>query len=158
MVGSEGKPEVIDGLMECLRNSLKAGIQHRFFAKSAKDWGYHKFATALQSHSDEEVQTGDQLLARLVYLGCTPEVESVGPITSVGTLAEQLDFITTVERDSIERYLRVLQTAREAGDFGTVDLLTRILVEEESEEAWINEQRNLHTVLGDVNYRMLQAR
>jgi len=157
MVGSEGKPEVIDGLMECLRNSLKAGIQHRFFAKAAKDWGYHKFAAALQAHADEEAQTGDQLLARLVYLGCRAEVDEVGPIVSVDTLADQLEFITSVERDSIERYLRVLQTAREAGDYGTVDLLTRILVEEESEEAWINEQRNLHTVLGDINYRMLQA-
>jgi len=87
-----------------------------------------------------------------LFLEGTPNMERYHRFQVGMTVREQLDNDLVMELAAVAYLQRGIAAARSAGDNGTEDLMTRILVAEEADVDWIEAQLELIRQLGEQNY------
>jgi bacterioferritin len=148
----KGDPKVIDLLNEILTGELTAVNQYFLHARMCGNWGYKKLESKIRTESVDEMKHADALIERILFLEGLPNVQRLGKIAVGQKVVEILKNDLGLEQVAIPLLNKSIQAARDAGDNGTEELLTRILVSEEAHTDWLEEQLELVKQIGEAHY------
>ncbi len=148
----KGQPAIIDLLNELLTNELTAINQYFIHAKMCENWGYRKLAAKIRAESIDEMKHADEVITRILFLEGVPNLQRLGRVKVGETVPEQFEADLALEYDAIGKLNGWIATARQAGDHGTEDLLSKILVGEEAHTDWLETQVETIKQIGVANY------
>lgn len=148
----KGDPKVIDLLNEILTGELTAVNQYFLHAKMCQNWGYERLHEHIRKESIEEMKHADKLIERVLYLEGLPNVQRLGKINIGQSVLEMLKNDLAVETVAIPLLNKSIETCRQLGDNGSVELLEDILVSEEEHVDWLEAQLELVKQVGEANY------
>jgi bacterioferritin len=127
----QGSPKVLDMLNEALTAELTAVNQYFISSKMAENWGYARLAKEYYDESLGEMKHAETLIARILYLEGTPNMQRLFPVAVGETVVEQFRANYEMELAAVERYQRAAGLCNEEGDPGTRVLVERFLADEE---------------------------
>jgi len=154
----QGDPRILDLLNEVLTGELTAVSQYFLHAKICLNWGYLHLGKKIYDESIDEMKHSDKLIERILFLDGLPNLQRLGKIAVGQTVVEILKSDLALESASIPRLNKGIQLCRDAGDNGSEDLLTHILVESEKHVDWLESQLELVRQAGEQNYLSQQIR
>jgi len=154
----KGDARVIDLLNEVLTGELTAINQYFLHARMCANWGYNALAERIRKESIDEMKHADMLIERVLYLDGLPNLQRLGKLNIGTTVVEMLKNDLAVEAVAIPVLNKGIQLCRDAGDNGSEELLTRILVSEEEHVDWLEAQLELVDQLGHQLYQSQQIR
>jgi len=135
------KEELINELNMDLALEYAAAIQYIQHAATIKGPGYTTFIEELLIHADEEIDHAKKISDKISYLGGIPTLNVQKRKSSEDTV-EMLRQDLEGEQTAIARYRTRIIQAKELNEFGTVEMLTKIVSDEEEHE------NDLKTILG----------
>jgi bacterioferritin len=94
----------------------------------------------------------DELIERILYLEGLPNVQRLGKVNIAQTVVEMFKNDLAVETVAIPLLNKSIETCRQLGDNGTVEMLEDILVSEEEHVDWLEAQLELVKQVGEANY------
>jgi bacterioferritin len=148
----KGDPRILDLLNDVLTGELTAISQYFLHAKMCLNWGYEYLGKKIYAESIDEMKHADKLVERILFLDGLPNLQKLGKLTIGQTVVEILKNDLAYETQTVPRLNKGIQVARDLGDNGTEELLTRILVDSESHVDWLESQVELVTQVGESNY------
>jgi bacterioferritin len=154
----KGSEEVLVLLNNLLTNELTAINQYFVHAKMCENWGYERLAAKIRDESIDEMRHADQVISRILYLEGVPNLQRYHKLHVGETVREQLESDKQLEHAAIAFLNQGIEAARKAGDNGTEDLLTKILVGEEQHTDWLESQIELMRQVGEQNYLAQQMK
>ncbi len=148
----EGDRQVIELLNQSLSGELRAINQYMVHASILSHMGHKKLGELIKKQSIDEMHHAESLIKRILLLDGKPLLSS--PDTT--SLEEEPESILKqsleMERQGIELYRNLIQSAMQARDFVTARLVEGILAEEEEHQDWLETQLGLIDRLGFANY------
>jgi bacterioferritin len=135
-----GNDEIIGILNEVLTAELTAINQYFLHSKMMENWGYHRLAEHTRHESIDEMKHADQVTDRILFFDAVPNYQRYFPLHIGETVPEQFQADLELEYTAVERLNRGIAAAVAAGDNGTRELLTSILVSEEAHIDWLETQ------------------
>ena len=154
----KGDAKIIDLLNEILTGELTAINQYFLHARMCGNWGYKRLEAKIKQESIGEMKHADELIERILFLEGLPNVQRLGKINIGQKVSEILKNDLAVEMVAVPLLNRAIQTCRDAGDNGSEDLLTKILVSEEEHVDWLEAQLELVKQVGEAHYMAQQIR
>ena len=148
----KGDPKIIDLLNEVLTNELTAINQYFLHARICENWGFERLYEKFREESIDEMKDADKLIERILYLEGLPNLQRLGKINIGENVPEMFRLDYEIEKNAIATLNRGIQTARDAGDNGSADLLEDILEGEEEHANWIEAQLTAIDQIGVQNY------
>jgi bacterioferritin len=148
----KGNAEILTILNELLTNELSAINQYFIHAKLCGHWGYQRLAQKVRAESIDEMKHADEVISRILFLDGIPNLQRLNKLRVGETVKEQFESDLALEHSAIGQLNGWIARARELGDNGTEDLLTRILVGEEEHTDWLETQLELIKQLGEGPY------
>ena len=127
-----GSAKVISVLNKLLAEELAAIHEFMVHAKMCHVWRYRRLEHKLMKRAEEEMHHASKLISRIVFLEGTPDVSSMNVIKIGATVQAQIDNDEAVEDNAVKDYNAAIAVCANEGDDGTVDLLEKILDNEES--------------------------
>jgi len=154
----KGDPRIIDLLNEVLTGELTAINQYFLHGKMCLNWGYDHLGKKIYEESIDEMKHADKLVERVLFLDGLPNLQKLGKL-SIGTgVVEILENDLALEMTTVPRLNKGIQLCRDAGDNGSEELLTRILVDSEGHVDWLESQLELVKQVGAPHYLAQQIR
>jgi bacterioferritin len=154
----KGNENVLTLLNDLLTNELTAINQYFVHAKMCANWGYNRLAAKIRAESIDEMKHADEVVSRILFLEGVPNLQRYHKLHIGETVREQLESDLQLEYAAIAFLNQGIAAAREVGDNASEDLMTRILVGEESHTDWIETQLELIRQVGEQNYLAQQLR
>ncbi|HLK38494.1 MAG TPA: bacterioferritin [Polyangiaceae bacterium] len=154
----KGDPGIIDLLNEILTGELTAISQYFLHAKMCMNWGYEYLGKKIYDESIDEMKHADKLVERVLFLDGLPNLQKLGKLAIGQTVVEILTNDLAFESQTVPRLNRGIQACRNAGDNGSEELLTRILVDSEEHVDWLESQLELLKQVGEGHYLAQQIR
>lgn len=148
----KGDSEIIDALNEILTSELTAINQYFIHYRMCDDWGYHKLAAKKRSESIEEMKHADEVIARILFLDGTPNMQRLFPVKVGEEPIEQHKLDLELELEAVSRLNKGIALCRDKADNGTRELLERILTDEEEGIDWLEAQLHLVGDIGRERY------
>jgi bacterioferritin len=145
-------------LNELLAEELTAINQYMVHAEMCAHWGYTVLHDAIQKQAIDEMHHAEWLIERILFLDGAPTVSKLNAISIGKSPDEILRNDADAEGTAISSYNDAIRVCREAGDNGSVDLLTKILKMEEGHVEWAKVQRTLINQMGLETYLGNQAK
>jgi bacterioferritin len=127
----KGSPKLIETLNALLADELAAINQYIVHAEMCEDWGYTKLHEGFEKRSIEEMKHAEKLIGRILFLGGTPIVTELSPISIGAEVPKQLEFDRAAEEAAIKAYNDAIALAAEERDHATRDILIQILNDED---------------------------
>lgn len=128
----KGNEKIIDNLNLLLAKELAAINQYMLHAEMCSNWGFKRLHDINEKRAITEMKHAEKLISRILFLDGYPNVSNLGKITIGKTVEEQLQFDALAETDAIISYNEGILLASRNADYGTVELLEAILLEEEN--------------------------
>jgi len=125
-------------------------------SEMCENWGYGKLHMAIRKQAMDEMHHAEWLIERILFFEGAPTVSKLNPIKIGKTVLEMISNDDKDELDAVLAYNNAIKLAREIGDQGTVDLLTKILKMEEGHVDWAEIQRAQIDQMGISNYLVSQ--
>ena len=150
--------EVLTLLNNLLTNELTAINQYFVHAKMCENWGFERLAHKIREESIDEMRHADQVISRILFLEGVPNLQRYHKLRVGETVKEQFESDLQLEYAAITFLNQGIKACREAGDNTTEDLMTRILVSEETHTDWLETQLELIRQVGEQNYLAQQLR
>lgn len=152
-----GDQTVIEHLNKALMNELTAINQYFLHARMLKNWGVNKLGKEVYKESIDEMWHADWLIERILFLDGMPDFKHLDKPILSDNVKGILESDLQQERKAIPALKTAIQHCEKAGDFGSRQLLEKILVAEE--EHMDNLEVHLHQVkiLGMENYLLTQS-
>jgi len=148
----KGNPKVVTLLNEVLVAELTAINQYFLGASLCANRGYARLHDKLRHESIEEMKHAERLVERIIYLEGLPNLQKLDKINVADTPIGQLKADVKLERASVERLNRGIETTRDAGDNGSAELLEDLLEAAEAHVDWLERQLDLVEQLGEAHY------
>ncbi len=148
----KGDVDIIEALNEILTSELTAINQYFIHFRMCEDWGYTKLAANKRSESIEEMKHADLVIARLLFLDGTPNMQRYFPVKVGEEPVEMHRLDLEVEYEAVKRLNKAISLCRDKHDNGTRELLERILAEEEEGIDWLEAQLHLVEEVGRERY------
>src|SRR5262245_56619872 len=123
-----------------------------------ENWGYERLWKKIRSESISEMRHADELIARILYLEGTPNLQKLGKVNVGQTGPEQFRLDLELEKAAVTMLNQSIETCRTLGDHGSRDLLEGILKSEEEHANWIEAQLSLIQQAGEGNYLSQQIK
>lgn len=122
MTNNAARQKLIDGLNEDLAAEYQAVITYLTFSKLANGPLRPQLAGFFESEIADELGHAQMLAHKIIALGGMPTTEPT-PVKLSRDNREMLEIVLQAERDTIQRYLKRIQQAEEAGELALkVDL------------------------------------
>ena len=153
----KGNKELIIVLNSLLADELTVINQYMVQSEMCANWGYSKLHKAIRKQAIDEMHHAEWLIERIIFFEGTPTVSKLNPIKIGKTVSEMISNDNITELKVVSGYNDAIQLALKAGDQGTVDLLTKILKEEEGHVDWAEIQRAQIEQMGMENYLVNQT-
>ncbi|MEM9765697.1 MAG: bacterioferritin, partial [Pseudomonadota bacterium] len=121
------------------------------------DWGYMKLARKSREESIEEMGHADTLIARIIFLEGHPNLQVLDPLRIGQNVKETLECDLEAEYSARALYKEAREVCREEGDYVSMGIFEKLLVDEEGHIDFLETQLSLHGDIGDQNYGQLNA-
>jgi bacterioferritin len=154
----KGDPRIIDMLNEVLTGELTAINQYFLHAKMCLNWGYDYLGKKIREESIDEMKHAERLVERVLFLDGLPNLQKLNKLAIGTSVIEILTNDLALEHGTVPRLNAGIKLARDVGDNGSEELLTRILVESEKHVDWLESQLELVKQVGDAHYLAQQIR
>jgi bacterioferritin len=154
----KGNPSVIALLNDVLTGELTAINQYFLHGKMCLNWGYQHLGKKIYEESIDEMKHASKLVERVLFLDGLPNLQKLGTLSIGQTVVEILKNDLAFELGTVPLLNRSIDACRTAGDNGSEDLLTHILVESESHVDWLEAQLELVKQVGEAHYLAQQIR
>ena len=148
----KGNDDVIKLLNEVLTSELTAINQYFIHHKMCENWGFHVLAQKKRSESIEEMKHADSVIARILFLDGTPNMQRLFPVKVGEDPVEQHRLDLELELDACKRLNDGIAVCRDRGDNGTRELLESILIQEEDGIDWLEAHLHLVDTVGKERY------
>ena len=152
----KGNEKLITVLNSLLADELTAINQYMVHSEMCENWGYGKLHLAIRKQAMDEMYHAEWLIERIIFFDGAPTVSKLNPIKIGKTVLEIIRNDNGDELDAVRAYNDAIQLAREVGDQGTAELLTKILKMEEGHVDWAEIQRAQIEQMGIENYLATQ--
>ncbi len=148
----KGDAEVIEVLNAVLTSELTAINQYFIHHRMCDNWGYARLSARKRHESIDEMKHADRVIARILFLDGTPNMQRLSPVRVGEHPIEQHEVDLALELEAVKRLNEgiVLCTAKQ--DNGTRELLESILKEEEDGIDWLEAQLHLAKQVGTERY------
>ncbi|WP_028491846.1 bacterioferritin [Thioalkalivibrio sp. ALE19] len=153
----QGDKEVIRYLNQALKGELTAINQYFLHSRMFRDWGLEKLAAAEYEESIDEMKHADELINRILFLDGLPNLQDLGTLRIGETTREILEADLALEHEGEAVYRDAIAHCEQVRDYGSRDLLQKILDSEESHIDWLETQLQLIERIGLQNYEQSQA-
>jgi len=154
----KGDPRILDMLNDVLTGELTAINQYFLHAKMCLNWGYEGLGKKIRAESIDEMKHAEKLVDRILFLDGLPNLQKLGKLAVGTSVIEILKNDLAFELGTVPKLNAGIQLAREAGDNGSEDLLTHILVESEHHVDWLESQLELVKQVGEAHYLAQQIK
>lgn len=152
-----GDPKTIEFLNEALKNELTAINQYFLHSRMLKDWGVSKLAQKEYEESIDEMNHADWIIERILFLGGLPNLQDLGKLNIGETVEEIIACDLKIEHIAIPLLRDGVEHAEKVRDYGTRDLLAKILASEEEHLDWLETQQDQIKIMGIQNYIQNQS-
>ncbi|AEI38543.1 MAG: bacterioferritin [Zymomonas mobilis subsp. pomaceae] len=154
----KGDKDVLTHLNELLKSELTSINQYFLHYRVLEDWGVDKLAQLERSNSIDEMKHADELAKRLLFLEGFPNFQDIGHISIGENVEEVIKADLSLEADTaIPLYKKAIECCEKVGDFGTRDLLSSILKQEEVHADGLKTQLSLISKMGIQGYIQLNS-
>jgi len=151
-IDMKGNKELLTTLNSLLADELTAINQYMVHSEMCENWGYGKLYMAIRKQAMDEMHHAEWLIERIIFFEGAPTVSKLNPMKIGKTVLEMISNDNGDELDAVLAYNNAIKLARELGDQGTADLLTKILKMEEGHVDWAEMQRAQIDQMGLENY------
>ena len=148
----KGNNELLTALNSLLADELTAINQYMVHSEMCENWGYGKLHMAIRKQAMDEMHHAEWLIERIIFFEGAPTVSKLNPIKIGKNVPEMISNDDKDELNAVLAYNNAIKLAREVGDQGSVDLLTKILKMEEGHVDWAEIQRAQIEQMGLQNY------
>jgi len=153
----KGSEKVIARLNEALFLELGAVNQYWLHFRLLEDWGLTKLAKKEREESIEEMQHADKLVARIIFLGGHPNLQTVSSLRIGQDVKEVLECDLAGEYEALKSYTESRDICEAEKDFVSKNLFEELIADEESHVDFLETQLELLERIGVQNYQHLQA-
>jgi bacterioferritin len=153
----KGDPKVIDFLNETLKNELTAVNQYWLHYRLLDNKGVSKLAEFERSESIDEMKHADKLAERILFLDGLPNFQMLGRLRIGETVEEILHADHELEVEAVAQLKDAIAHCEKVRDYGSRDLFSEILDNEEEHIDTLEQQFELIGQVGIQNYIQLQS-
>jgi bacterioferritin len=153
----KGDPKVIEFLNETLKNELTAVNQYWLHYRLLDNKGVKKLAAFERSESIDEMKHADKLADRILYLDGLPNFQALGRLRVGESVEEILHADHELEIEAVAQLKNAIAHCESVRDYGSRDLFTEILDNEEEHVDTLEKQFELIGQIGILNYIQLQS-
>jgi len=148
----KGNDRLIQVLNQLLADELTAISQYMVHSEMCDNWGYNKLHEAKEKQAIDEMHHAEWLIARIIFFDGRPIVSKLNPIRIGQTIPEIIENDYQAEVAAIEAYNAAIGLAHEVADQASVDLMIKILNDEERHGDWGETQQDQIEQMGLENY------
>lgn len=153
----KGSEKVIERLNRALFHELGAINQYWIHYRLLDDWGLTRLARKEREESLEEMQHADKLIARILFLGGHPNMQTLAPLRVGESVKEVLEADLAGEHDARAEYSESRRICRDEEDYVSMSLFQALLEDEEEHIDFLETQLDLFDRIGEQNYCQLQS-
>lgn len=153
----KGSEKVIERLNEALFLELGAVNQYWLHYRLLDDWGLQKLAQKERKESIEEMEHADSLIARIIFLGGHPNLQTISSLRIGQSVKEILECDLAGEYEAHESYSKSKEICNTERDYVSKNLFEKLLEDEEGHIDFLETQLDLLERVGLENYQLLQA-
>ena len=153
----KGDPRVLALLNEALKNELTATNQYWLHYRLLDNWGVHKLAEFERSESIDEMKHADRLAERILFLDGLPNFQALGRLRIGENVEEVLKADLELEMEALEQLRGAISHCETVKDYGSRDLFSEILDNEEEHVDTLEQQFEMIARMGLQNYVQLQS-
>lgn len=153
----KGSEKVIERLNEALFLELGAVNQYWLHYRLLDDWGLTKLAKKEREESIEEMNHADMIIARIIFLGGHPNLQTVAPLRIGQDVKEILEADLAGEYEARDSYTKSKEICQEERDYVSKNIFEDLLKDEEGHIDFLETQLDLLERVGAQNYQLLQA-
>lgn len=128
----KGDPRVIEKLNYLLEGELTAINQYMLHAEMCEDWGYADLHRSFKDRAVTEMHHAEHLMERILFLEGQPIVSNLSKMNIGKAAQDQIDNDHDMEIQTVKDYNEAIALCAECLDYGTRNLLTEILKDEET--------------------------
>jgi bacterioferritin len=153
----KGNAEVIESLNEALSEELTAISQYFLHSEICENWGYGKLSASFKKNSIDEMKHAEALIERMLFLDGAPNMSKLKEMHIGKNVPEMIKNDLKLEVGAVAMYNRMIELANSKNDFGTAELLKKILKDEESHVDGLEEQEDGIRDMGIQVYLSVQV-
>jgi bacterioferritin len=153
----KGNPKIIEALNMLLADELTAISQYMVHSEMCANWGYDRLHEAIEKRAMDEMHHAEWLIGRIIFFEGAPVVSKLNPMKIGATVVQMVTNDLEAELGAIKAYNSAIGLAHEVADQATVDLLIKILKDEENHADWSEIQISQVEQMGLENYLSIQA-
>jgi bacterioferritin len=153
----KGDPKVIDALNEALKEEMTAINQYFLHSEMCENWGYKKLSGLIKKESIDEMKHAEALIERILFFDGWPNMSSTLPLNIGKSVPEMIENDLKLEIGAVAMYNRLVKVAAGANDQGTVELLKKLLQDEEGHVDGLEEQEGKIKDMGLQVYLSVQS-
>ena len=150
----KGDKAVINALNDVLMAELTAINIYYIHYKMQEDWGYEKIASHSREESMGEMKHANWMIERILFLDGIPDMQKYDTVLVGDTVEAQLKNQYKIELAHVARLRKHIRTCFNKSDFGSKEILDKILEETEDSVDWLETQFNRIKDIGIKNYMM----
>jgi bacterioferritin len=153
----KGNKELLEVLNSLLADELTAINQYMVHSEMCENWGFGKLHKAIRKQAMDEMFHAEWLIERILFLEGMPMVSKLNVIKIGKTVSEMISNDNNDELNAVVAYNNGIKLARDIGDQGSAELLTKILKMEEGHVDWAEIQQAQIEQMGLENYLASQT-
>ena len=147
-----GDDRVLEYLNRALRHELAAVNQYWLHYRILDNWGYKAFAKVWREESIEEMQHADKLVARILFLDGTPNMQSLDQLRIGKSVKSIIECDLAAEIDARALYLEAASYCESVSDRVSKNLFEALTADEEEHIDFLETQLTLIAQLGEQLY------
>ena len=148
----KGDKAVLNALNDVLMAELTSINIYYIHYKMQEDWGYDKLASHSREESMGEMKHADKMIDRILFLDGVPNMQKYDTVLVGNNVEVQLKNQLKIELAHVARLRKHIKTAFDKSDFGTKEILDRVLEDTEDSVDWLETQFNRIKDIGIQNY------
>ncbi len=153
----KGNPTVIEALNEALGEEMTAINQYFLHSEMCENWGYTKLSAFIKKESIDEMKHAEKLIERILFLDGRPNMTNLKPLNIGQNVPDMIENDLKLELSAVAMYNRLVKIANDAADQGSVELLKKLLQDEESHVDGLEEQAGKIKDMGVQVYLSVQS-